>query len=68
MNYLDIGEIIENCKQMLSSLHRSSVVFVRKNANRVAGVAKISCLVNSHNLFMSSLTCLLETLSYNCLK
>ena len=54
VNFLEVGEIIETCKQMLSNLCRASIVFVRKNANWVAHeVARIPCLVNSHNLFTS---------------
>ncbi|XP_074336387.1 uncharacterized protein LOC141673535 [Apium graveolens] len=68
MNFLEVGEIIETCKQMLSNLCRVLIIFVRKNANRVAHeVAKIPCLVNSHNVFTFSPTCLLEALSYDCL-
>ncbi|XP_074327369.1 uncharacterized protein LOC141665289 [Apium graveolens] len=67
-NYLEVGEIVEECKQILSSLNRVSVVFIRKNANRVAHeVARIPCLVNSYNVFTSPPTCLLEALAYDVL-
>ena len=68
LNYLEIGEVIESCKQLLRSFCRVSLVFIRKNANKVAHeLARIPCLVNSHNIFTSPPTCLLEALSFDCL-
>lgn len=34
LNYLEVWEIIESCKRILRDLHKCSVVFTRKNANR----------------------------------
>ena len=34
MNYLEVGDVIESCRQLLVSLPKVSVVFIRKNANR----------------------------------
>lgn len=36
LNFLEVGEVIESCKIILESLHRILVVFIRKNANKVA--------------------------------
>ncbi|XP_074324342.1 uncharacterized protein LOC141661257 [Apium graveolens] len=34
INYLEVGEVIESCKQLLNSFHKVSVVFVRKMRTR----------------------------------
>ena len=68
MNLLEVGEVVEECKQELQSLSSVSVRFIRKDANRVAHViARISCLANSNIVFTSPPTCLLEALSFDCL-
>ncbi|XP_074351614.1 uncharacterized protein LOC141690738 [Apium graveolens] len=64
LNYLEISDIVESCRQLLASLPKVLVSFIRKNANRVAHeVAKIPCLANSYNIFTSPPTCLSEALS-----
>ncbi|KAL8127779.1 hypothetical protein AgCh_014632 [Apium graveolens] len=65
---LEVGEVIEECKQALHNLSTVSVYFIRKNANRVAHeIARIPCLVNSQNIFTSPPTCLLEPLMFDLL-
>ncbi|KAK1367655.1 hypothetical protein POM88_033747 [Heracleum sosnowskyi] len=36
LNLLEVGEVIASCKQILDNLQRILVVFIRKNANKVA--------------------------------
>ncbi|XP_074356538.1 uncharacterized protein LOC141696278 [Apium graveolens] len=68
LNFLETSEVVECCKLHLESLQSCSVVFIRKVANKVAHeVARIPCLVNSHNLFTSPPTWLLEALSSDLL-
>ncbi|KAL8148945.1 hypothetical protein AgCh_006084 [Apium graveolens] len=65
---LEVGEVIEECKQALQNLSTVLVCFIRKNANRVAHkIARIPCLVNSQNVFTSPPTCLLEPLMFDLL-
>lgn len=67
MNLLEVGEVIEECKQGLQGLPLVSLSFIRKIANRVAhNIARIPCLANSQITFTSPPTCLLEALSYDC--
>lgn len=66
VNFLEVGEVIEDYKQMLLSTKETSISFVRKNGNRVAHeLAKISCLAFCQNFFTSFSTCLLEALSFD---
>ncbi|XP_074355573.1 uncharacterized protein LOC141695214 [Apium graveolens] len=65
---LEVGEVIEECKQALQNLSTVSVCFIQKNAKRVAHeIARIPCLVTSQNVFTSPSTCLLEPLMFDLL-
>lgn len=67
-NLLEVGEVLDSYRSMLAELHAVSVVFIWKNANKVAHqIARIPCEVNSRNLFTSHPTCLLEALSFDLL-
>ncbi|KAL8111526.1 hypothetical protein AgCh_019295 [Apium graveolens] len=66
VNCLEVGEVLEECKQALQNLPTVAVSFIRKNANKVAHeIARIPCLVNSQNIFTSPPTCLLEALTFD---
>lgn len=68
VNLLEVGDIIEDCKQDLVGLDSVSVRFIRKDANRVAHVmARIPCLANFSSFYTSLPTCLLEALSFDLL-
>lgn len=65
---LEVGDVIEDCKQKLSCLPQVKISFFRKNAKKVAHeLTKIPCLVHFPIDFTSPPTCLLEALSFDCL-
>ena len=53
-NLLEVGEVLEQCKNLCNELSATSIHFVRNQANRVAHeIARIPCLVNCQNVFTS---------------
>ena len=62
-NLLEFGNLVHQCKHMISSRGGVLVDFVRKQANRVAHkIAKIPCELNCFLDFMSPPSFLLETI------
>lgn len=54
VNLLEVGEVLEQCRKLLSELSETSIHFVRNRANRVAHeFARMPCLVNCHLVFTS---------------
>lgn len=65
-NLLELGEVIEDCRQILRDSPHISIHFIRRMANKVAHeIARITCLVNSEIIFTIPPTCLLETLAFD---
>ena len=65
--FLKVGNILEACQGMLE--HRSDLIVhhVKRHANGVAHVlAKMPCLIDCHNIFVSPPHCVLESLSVDC--
>ena len=63
INLLELGNLVYQCKSMISNRGGVLVKFVRKQANRVAHMlAKIPCTLNSFLDFTSPPSSLLETL------
>ena len=61
---VEVGHTIEVCKEKLGQRTDIAVVHVKKQANRVAHLlARIPCLLNSFNHFVSPPNVLLEMLS-----
>lgn len=61
-NRLEVGLVIRICRATLQSIPGVSLRFVRNQVNREAReLARISCLVNCFNFFMSHPIQLLET-------
>lgn len=62
-NYLELGDIIRQCRIILQSTVSILVVFVRKHANKVArSLARLPCELNSFVLYSSPPLVLLETI------
>lgn len=62
-NLLEVGDITQQCRDLLQSNDRFSLRFVRNQANRVAHcMAKIPCELNSFSVFPSPPSHLLETI------
>ena len=62
---LEVGNVIDSCRQRLKASSGISISFVRKQANKVAHeVAKFPCLLGCYNIFTSPPKFLLETLMY----
>lgn len=60
----EVGHIIDECKEMLKERADLSVFHVKKRANKAAHLmARVPCLLNNYNLFISPLDLLLEKLS-----
>lgn len=67
-NYLEVGNILRECCDLLSLRSDISVTFVRKQANRAAHrLARFRVSPDSYNDFMSPPSSLLETLMYDSL-
>ena len=66
VNLLEVGEVLEQCRNMCNDLVKTSIHFVRNQANRAAHmIARIPCLVNCHNAFPSLPDCLVETILFD---
>lgn len=65
-NVLEMGEVIKDCKHELNSMPTVDVRFVCKNANRVAHeIARIPCLANCYNFYMSPHMCVSEAFMFD---
>lgn len=54
-NCLEVGEVFESCRLQLQHLTGVSILFIRKQANRVAHeISRIPCLANCQKLFYVS--------------
>lgn len=63
---LEVGDVLNECRFLLLTRHDLDVMFVNKQANKVAHLlARAPYLVNCHNIFMSTPDFLLETLMYD---
>ena len=61
--HLEIGHIIDECKKNLKERTDLSITHVKKPANKAAHLmARVPCLLNSYNLFLSPPDLLLEML------
>ncbi|XP_017251076.1 uncharacterized protein LOC108221728 [Daucus carota subsp. sativus] len=61
--YLEVGHILEFCKSKLQQRSDLSLCHVKKQANRAAHLmARVPCLLDSYNLFLSPPDLLVETL------
>lgn len=64
--YLEIGHILEFCRLKFKSRTDLFLCHLKKQANRAAHLmARVPCLLDSYNLFLSPPSLLLETLSSN---
>lgn len=55
VNHLELGHIIQQCREILVSRDDLSVVFAKKLANNVArGMVRLPCTLNSSNNFTVS--------------
>lgn len=62
-NQLEVGHLIDHCCSILRHKVDVSVVFIRKQANKVVHLlAKLPCSINSFADFSSPPNCVLETL------
>lgn len=63
MNLLEVGHVIDQCRELLQDLPLVRVNHVRKQANKVAhSFARIPCLLNCFVVFSSPPTHLVETI------
>lgn len=63
LNLLEIGHLVQHCRNIISSREGVSVVFARKQANKATHIlARYPCELNSFVINLSPLLCLLETL------
>ena len=63
LNYMELGTLVQQCKDLLRNRGDISVKFIRKQANKVAHeLAKISCVSNSYVVISSPPSYLLETI------
>lgn len=62
--YLEVGHVFEWCRVRLGSRVDFSLCHVKKQKNQLAHLmARVQCLVNCYNVFLSPPELLLETLS-----
>lgn len=62
-NYLEMGDLTEQCREVCRTRNGISVVFTKKQANRVAHrMARLPCTPNGFSIFSSPPLILLETL------
>lgn len=62
---LEVGHVIEDCREKLQQRKDLSVCHIKKQANSAAHLlAKVPCLLDSCNCFMSPPECLLEMLPF----
>lgn len=62
--YLEVGHVFEWCRARLSNRADISLCHVKKQKNQVAHLmARVTCLVNCYNVFLSPPEMFLETLS-----
>ena len=58
---LETGDVCAECRAILDNSRGINIVFVRKEANKVAHrLARFPCIANSHVDFSSPPSCLLE--------
>lgn len=68
LNVLEVGNVLQMCLKQLKENPTFSIVFVQRQANKVAHeMAKIPCLANCYNLFTSPPEVLLETILFEAL-
>lgn len=66
MNYLEVGRLLQECRNLLVSHPNFGVSHVRKQANKVAhSLARVSCEANSFLDFLSPPHQVLENLLYD---
>lgn len=64
-NHQKLGNIIEQCQEFLASRVNISVVFIKKQANKIAHkLTRLPCELNSFTIIMSPPLFLLETLLF----
>lgn len=69
LNLLEVGDIVRDCCTILQTMNRTTVSFIRKQANKAAHrLTRFPCIANNHVDFTSPPSCLLETLLYDSLK
>lgn len=62
-NLLELGNLVQQCKDLISSSNKVLVEFVKKQANKVAHkIVKILCMLNGFSDFTSPPSCLLKTI------
>lgn len=67
-NYLELGVLTDQCREICRQREGISVVFTKKQANQVAhSVARLPCMPNGFSILSSPPSCLLETLMSDCL-
>lgn len=65
-SHLEVGSVLQDCRDILDHRPDFSVSFTRKQANKAAHVlARVPCSVNSSNVFQSPPPVLLGTLMYD---
>lgn len=65
-NVLEVGNVLEACRNILNLRPGFSISFVKRQANKVAHlVAKLPCSLNCQNVFTSPSNLLLESLLYD---
>lgn len=65
-NLLEVGHILDECREVLSSRSRLNVVHVKRLANKAAHMmARMPCSLNSHNVYESPPPSVLETIVYD---
>ncbi|XP_074324245.1 uncharacterized protein LOC141661162 [Apium graveolens] len=63
LNFLELGHLVQHCKNIINSREGVLLVFARKHANKVAHLlAKYPCELKSFVINLSPPSCLLETL------
>ncbi|XP_074342433.1 uncharacterized protein LOC141679985 [Apium graveolens] len=63
LNWFEVGNMVGQCKEIMRARSGVSIVFGRKQVNKVAHVlAKLPCDLNSFVISLSPPSCLLETI------
>lgn len=65
-NYLEVGNILQECRELMKDRPDLMVSFVRKQANRVAHLlARVPCEADSFHVFFSPPQSVLESILYD---
>lgn len=63
---MEVGDVFEECQELLSSRPDIALYFVKRQANKCAHlIARAPCLVDCHHVYVSPPNFLLENLLYD---